>query len=140
MYFVSKKGLSGCETKIENTAKQKPSFDAQKEKLQQLAQNKNYKEILEEMGITVTVLPNGTWEISHYSPLFHDIVLNDYGINENELLANVSIIKGDATFKDSNATTLPMLEEVGCKCDFGYANISNLKNLKMIEGKNINWQ
>ena len=91
---------------------------------------KDYKGILEKMGITVTILPDGTVELSHYTSDIDRIALNDFGINENELLANVSRIKVNTNFKDSNATTLPNLSEVGGILDFDYANISNIKNLK----------
>jgi len=137
--FVSKKGLQGCEGQIEQTAKQKPEFDAQRAKLQKYAQEKNYKAILEEMGISVKVLSDGTWEISGYQSYLNGICLNDYGIKENDLLANVSVIKGDANFKDSNATSLPNLREVQGMLDFGYSDISNLKNLESINGKKIAW-
>ena len=85
-------------------------------------------------------MPFLTFELSHYTSYIDRIALNDFGINENELLANVSRIKGNANFKDSNATTLPNLSEVGGKLDFGYANISNIKNLKSINGQGIKWQ
>ena len=88
----------------------------------------------------VTTLPDNTFELSHYSSYINKIALNDLGINENKLLANVSKIKGDADFSDSNATTLPMLKEVGGELNFGYANISNVKNLKSIGGKEIEWK
>ena len=137
--FVSKKGLKGCEDKISEAAKQKPQFDKTRGKLKEFADKKDYKSILEMMGIKVKVLPDGTWEISHYTSYLNEIALNDYGISENELLANVSKIKGDANFKDSNATSLPNLTEVEGEIDFGYADISNLKKLKKINGKNISW-
>ncbi|MBR6126687.1 hypothetical protein IKQ21_03290, partial [bacterium] len=99
-----------------------------------------YRQILEAMGIEVKELNDGTWEISHYSPQFGGNVLNDYGlINENKLLSNVSVIRGNADFKDSNVTSLPNLKVVYGTLDFGYAEISNLKNLEIINGKSINW-
>ena len=91
------------------------------------------------MGIDVKVLPDGSWEISHYTSYMNEIALNDYGIKENDLLANVSKIKDNADFHDSNATSLPNLEEVGGEVNFGYADIFNLQKLRKINGKKINW-
>ena len=138
--YVSKNELKGCEYEIEAVFTQKPQFDLTKAKLQKLAEEKNYKAILEEMGISVKTLEDGSWEISHYTSYIKDICLNDYGIKENDLLSNVSIIRGNANFKDSNLTALPNLKEVGGELDFGYAEISNLKSLEKINGRKIEWE
>ncbi len=137
--FISKKKLKGCEDKIKEAQNKKPEFDTTKTKLQKLAEKKDYKAILEYMGINVKVLPDGSWEISHYISYMNEIALNDYGIKENDLLANVSKISGDADFRDSNVTALPNLKEVGGELNFGYSDISNLKQLQKIKGKKINW-
>ena len=134
------KPQSYCQGELDKAIKQKPEYDKLKSELDVLNNKKDYKGILEKMGITVTILPDGTFELSHYTSYIDRIALNDFGINENELLANVSRIKGNANFKDSNATTLPNLSEVGGILDFGYANISNIKNLKSINGQEIKWQ
>ena len=128
-----------CKSELDKAIAQKPEYDKLKSELDILNNKKDYKGILEKMGISVTVLPDGTFELSHYTSYINKIALNDFGINENELLANVSRIKGNANFKDSNITGLPMLREVDGKLDFGYSNISNLKNLKRINGKDIQW-
>ena len=133
------KPQSYCQGELDKAIKQKPEYDKLKSELDVLNNKKDYKGILEKMGITVTILPDGTFELSHYTSYIDKIALNDFGINENELLANVSRIKGNANFKDSNATTLPNLSEVGGILDFGYANISNIKNLKSINGQEIKW-
>ena len=133
------KPQSYCQGELDKAIAQKPEYDKLKSELDVLNNKKDYKGILEKMGITVTILPDGTFELSHYTSYIDKIALNDFGINENELLANVSRIKGNANFKDSNATTLPNLSEVGGKLDFGYANISNIKNLKSINGQEIKW-
>lgn len=129
-----------CKKEFEKTLEQKPEYDKLKSELDALKEKRDYKSILEKMGITVITLPDNTFELSHYSSYINKIALNDLGINENKLLANVSKIKGDADFSDSNATTLPMLKEVGGELNFGYANISNVKNLKSIGGKEIEWK
>ena len=128
-----------CADRIAKAQEQKPKFDKLKAELTDMNNKKDYKGILKKMGIDVKTLPDGTFEISHYSSYIKEIALSDFGINENEVLANVSVIKGNADFKDSNVTTLPNLKEVGGVLDFKYANISNIKNLKSINGKEINW-
>ena len=128
-----------CADRIAKAQEQKPEFDKLKAELTDMNNKKDYKGILKKMGIDVKTLPDGTFQISHYSSYIKEIALADFGINENELLANVSIIKGNADFKDSNVTSLPNLRKVGGLLDFKYANISNIKNLKSINGKEINW-
>lgn len=128
-----------CADRIAKAQEQKPKFDKLKAELTDMNNKKDYKGILKKMGIDVKTLPDGTFEISHYSSYIKEIALSDFGINENELLANVSIIKGNADFKDSNVTSLPNLRKVGGLLDFKYANISNIKNLKSITGREIKW-
>ena len=84
-------------------------------------------------------MPDGTYAISHYSPTLGEYTINDLGIKENELLANVSVIRGDATFENSNATTLPNLREVGGQFTFDGSNISDIRNLREINGYKIEW-
>ena len=92
------------------------------------------------MGITVEVLPDRTYAISHYNPTIGEYTINDLGIKENDLLSNVSIIRGDAIFENSNATALPKLTEVGGKFTFDGSNITDIRNLKEINGYKIEWE
>ena len=118
----------------------KPDFDKMKKELQTFVANKDYKGILEKLGITVTVKPDGTWELSHYKAQLGNFTLNDLGINENDLLANVSSISGDADFANSNATSIPKLQYVYGQFNFIGSNISDIRNLKEINGIKINWE
>jgi len=95
---------------------------------------------MEKMGITVIVRPDNTYEISHYTPMIDQFTLSDLGIKENDLLQNVSVIVGDANFKDSNVTALPNLEEVGGHFNFQDSNISDIRKLKTINGYQIVWE
>ena len=123
----------------ERALAKQPVYERTRGELQALMKEKKYTEIFDKMGIEWKLLPDGTYEISNYNSYFNDIALNDYGISENELLSCVSVIRGDASFKDSNATSLPNLVEVEGKLDFGYANISNLRSLKRVNGEDIPW-
>ncbi len=138
--FISQKGLSGYEEKINSANNDKPAFEDTKTELQTLAENKNYKAILEKMGIEVKTMPDGTWEISHYTSFMNDLTLNEYGINETELLSNVSRITGDADLRDSNATSLHNLKNVGGNILFGNNEFNDLSTLEEINKKKIPWE
>ena len=138
--FISQKGLSGYEEKINSANNDKPAFEDTKTELQTLAENKNYKAILEKMGIEVKTMPDGTWEISHYTSFMNNLTLNEYGINETELLSNVSRITGDADLRDSNATSLHNLKNVGGNILFGNNEFNDLNSLEEINKKKIPWE
>ena len=133
--YSEEKGLHGFNKGI----KDKPEFKSSKTEFEELAKSKNYKAILEKLGIEVNELPDGSWEISHYTSVLDDMTLNEYGIDENALLSNVSQIKGDANFKNSNVTELPNLKKVGGNMMFGNNEITDLKNLEEINKKKIKW-
>ena len=92
------------------------------------------------MGIKVEILPDGTWELSHYTPEIDQFKLAEFNIREDLLLQNVSRINGNANFNNSNATTLPKLEEVTGTFTFDESQISDVRNLKYINGKKIIWE
>ena len=137
--FLDRHELKTPSGYLDDALNAKPKFDAQKKSFNEAAQRGDYKFILEQMGIKVEVLPDGTYAISHYSPTLGEYTINDLGIKENELLANVSVIRGDATFENSNATTLPNLREVGGQFTFDGSNISDIRNLREINGYKIEW-
>ena len=125
---------------IDTALSKKPSFDKLKQEIQELYTSKNYKAIFEEMGIQVTVLEDGTWKLSHYMAELEGFTLNDLGINENDLLSNVSQIAGNANFANSNATSIPRLRHVGGKFDFIGSKISDVRSLEEINGYKISWE
>lgn len=141
--YINEHGLNPqkhCREQIEEANAKKFEYNKLRSELEELFYKNDYKKIFEKMGISVETLRDGSFELSRYSSYIGAISLNEFGINENELLANVSRIVGRADFTDSNASKLPLLEYVGGKLNFGYANISNLKNLKSINGKQICWE
>ena len=137
--FADKNKLTGFEEELKTANKNKPEFENNKSELQKLAENKNYKAILEKLGIEVNTLPDGTWEISHYTSFIDNVTLNEYGISENELLSNVSKIKGDADFTDSNATDLHNLKYVDGEIKFGDSQITDMSSIEEINKKKIHW-
>ena len=141
--YMTRNGLTpqrGCQARIETAREAKPEFDKLKAEFTKLAENKDYKSILEKIGITVKENPNGTIVLSHYDPELEGFTLSDLGIRENDLLNNVVKIEGDAKFKNSNATAAPMLKEVGGEFEFEDSSLSDVRSLKSINGKKIKWQ
>lgn len=117
----------------------KPIYDDLRATFQNDAAQKNYDAIFEKMEINVTKQPDGTFSLSHYNPNVGGFTLSELGVKENDLLANVSGITGDADFKNSNATSLPNLKEVGGKFIFDESNLSDVRSLKEINGYKIDW-
>ena len=138
--FIDRYQLETPAGYLDNALKAKPKFDLQRKSFNEAAARGDYKYILEQMGISVKVLPDNTYEISHYNPTLGEYTINDLGIKENDLLSNVSIIRGDATFENSNATALPQLKEVGGKFIFDGSNISDVRNLREINGYKVYWE
>ena len=137
--YLDKHDLKTQPGYLNDALKAKPKFDEQKKNFNEAAQRGDYKYILESMGIKVETLPDGTYAISHYNPTLGEYTINDLGIKENDLLSNVSVIKGNANFQNSNATALPNLKEVGGKFTFDGSNLSDIRNLKEINGYKIEW-
>lgn len=140
--YMSRNGLtaqSGCQKGIDNALSAKPEYDRLRTEYRNAEAQKDYKSILESMGITVKPLEDGTMSISHYNPNVDRFTLSELGVKENELLSNVSKIEGDADFKNSNATSLPNLKEVGGKFIFDESNLSDVRSLRAINGYKIDW-
>lgn len=137
--YLDKHALKTQPGYLNDALSAKPKFDEQRKSFNEAAQRGDYKYILEQIGITVTTRPDGTYEISHYDPNLGQYTINDLGFNENDLLSNVSVIKGDATFENSNATSLPNLKEVGGRFTFDGSKISDIRNLKKINEYTIEW-
>ena len=138
--FMDRHEIKYPDNYLDEALAAKPAFDKLKNELQIYVAKKDYKGILEKLGITVEVKPDGTWELSHYKAQVDNFTLNDLGINENELLANVSSIKGDADFANSNATSLPKLQYVHGQFKFIGSSLSDIRSLKEINGYTINWE
>ena len=78
--------------------------------------------------------------LSHYIADIEGFTLNDLGINENNILSNVSQIAGNANFANSNATSIPRLKHVGGNFDFIGSKISDVRSLEDINGYKISWE
>ena len=140
--FIKNNELNDNEVRsnINKAQEAKPLYDDRNAKYAELASSNDYKSILEDIGVNVETLPDGTYSISHYNPNLGEYTINDLGISENILLSNVSIIKGDANFANSNATQLPNLLEVKGTFGFEGSSIRDIRNLKLINGYEIKFE
>lgn len=138
--FIERKGLYTQRGYLDDAKAAKPKYDKIRSELKILCEQNNYKAILEIMGIKVNVRADGTWELSHYSPDIDQFKIAEFNIREDLLLQNVSRIKGDANFNNSNVTALPKLEEVAGKFVFDESQISDVRSLKVINGKKVVWE
>lgn len=78
-------------------------------------------------------------KISHYSLQLDNFVLNDLGIKESDLLQNVSIIRGNADFKDSNVGSLANLREVCGNLTYDESHFFSMPKIESINGYKIEW-
>ena len=138
--FIERKELNTQAGYLDNAINAKPKYDKIRAELTTLMSEHNYKAILEKMGIKVTTLPDGTWELSHYTPDIEQFKVAEFNVKEDLLLQNVSRIKGNANFSNSNATALPKLEEVTGTFQFDESQISDVRSLKTINGKKVIWE
>ncbi len=140
--YMSRNNLQAqysCKKNIDTALEAKPEFDRLHKEIQELMQKQDYKAIFAKIGIEVIVGDDKTLSLSHYSPVIGQFNLSELGVRENDLLSNVSHIRCDADFRNSNATALPRLELVGGKFIFEDCSISNVHMLKEINGYKIDW-
>jgi hypothetical protein len=106
-------------------------------------ENYSTQEILEAFDIKCKKDKDGLLIISEYRLPYSDYTFSDFGIDENKLLKDIKIIKGDAIFNRSQATNLGSVEYIGGYADFSYfCKIESLNKLRhvrqsIILGQNI---
>lgn len=131
---------TGHESKINNALSAKPKFDELKNKLAALQKAEDYLSIFKELGINVSTAPDGTYILSAYTPkIARQYTLFDLGVNENKLMQNVSQINSSIDLNGSALTAMPQLKVITGALIFGDNKISDLRNLKKINGKNVTW-
>jgi len=92
------------------------------------------KIIFDYFGIDCKKNDDGTYIISEYRQPDRNFTFSDFGIDEDKLLENVKEIKGNADFRNSNATAVPNLCSVGGDVIISDAQIKNLNGVH-IAGK-----
>jgi len=119
----------------------KLGFDKLRKSLAKLMSEKNYIEVFKVLGINVKVLDDGTYAIDRYIPKYKpEYTLFDLGLNENELMANVSEINSaNVSLDGSSLTSLPKLRKVAGKLHFGDCAVGDLRSLELVDGKNVYW-
>ena len=96
-----------------------------------LAENNKFK-ILQALDFEPELLNDGTFSISHYKQF--EINLKEIGINEETLLDNVSEIRGNADFCDSEIKSLKNIKQILGDADFCNSIVTDLGNLETIKG------
>ena len=95
--------------------------------------NCDAEKIFNYTGIKTKRNKKGELIISHYAQP-KKCSFEDYGIDEDKLLQQVSEIEGDADFKSSKATSLWNVKKIGGNAEFTKSEIQDLGELKIIGG------
>lgn len=95
------------------------------------ARQNNAKGVFEACGIAVKENPDKTLTISHYCQPLDKVTFKTLGINEDELIQNVSVIEGVANFTGSGITRADKLSEAGSLISLG-GKLQSLKSLSRI--------
>ena len=117
----------------ELSQKTKKVFDSAQKNISEAIKNKDYQKILQFMQIEAEEDKNGKLLISHYK-IPREINLRDLRIDEQDLLDNISGIRGDADFTRSNIKYLKNIEFIGGNANFAGTKMETLGKLKEIGG------
>lgn len=98
-----------------------------------LAEN-NYFKILEILGFEPEVLDDGSFSINEYKQFSSDISLKEIGLDEEKVIENVSEIRGNAEFCDSEIKALKNIKRILGDADFCNSIITDLGELESIQG------
>ena len=98
--------------------------------------NSSPEEIFKLIGISTKKDKKGFLNISEYhQPIENEILsFKELGVNEDNLLANVKRINGNADFRDSELEELKNVESIGGDAFFENSKIKSLGKLKNIGG------
>ena len=131
---------SGLESKISDALNAKPKFDKLKEDVTQYMKEKNYAKVFDAIGIKYTIANDGTFIIKDYCAKLDGCryTIHELGINENELMKNVSIID-NISLDGSNLTELTNVKEIN-NVTLGDAPPPICPELVKLNGKTIHWE
>jgi hypothetical protein len=138
--WAKRHSYSGHENEINTALNAKPQYDALKNELKILMAQKNYPEAFEKLGITCTQAPDGTYVLDKYVPKVNrQYSIFDLGVNEDELLRNVSKIESNLDLDGSSVTAMPNLKEINGRLTLGDNKIGDLRSLETLNGHKIYW-
>jgi len=141
--WAKKNKYTGKEVEINKALEIKPKFDEMRSKVQELMAKKDYEGVFRLLNITYKIIEDGTYSIDGYRPKYNpNYTLHDLGINENDLLSNVSCIEATygVDFTGSNLTALPKLKKITRIYDWGDCKITDLSSLEEIGNNKIYWE
>ena len=133
--FIRQKGVAMEEKALYTYYNSKNTADKikalQNKVSEALAENNHFK-ILQALDFKPEILDDGTFSINEYKQF--EINLKEIGINEETLLDNVSEIRGDADFCDSDIKYLKSLKLIHGSADFCNSRITDTGPLEIIKG------
>ena len=136
--WSKKNNYTGHETEIETALKAKPEFDQLRSQINKLLSENKIEGIFDLLNIKYKKLDDGTYSIETYrSKISSQYTLNDLGIDETVLLANVSEIRS-LYLDGSNARKMPKLKKIGY-INVGDSKIQDLSALEKLNDKEIKW-
>lgn len=122
-----------AEQEIKNAEKTKKQIEKIKSELGEDAiKNADAEKILPYFRIKAKKDNDGLLIISEYRQPSEDDTFEDFGIDENKLVRNIKIIKGDAIFEDSQVQDLSSLKSIGRGAYFNNSKVQDLSNLQSI--------
>jgi len=119
--------------KIENAERIQKIANVVKQDIAGLVQIKDYKRVLKHFKFWPYKLDNGNLEIESYKQPSDFYTWSDIGVDENELLENVEIINGNASFTESPITELKHIKKITGNVYLN-SQISSLGDLEYIGG------
>ncbi len=131
----------GHENQIQTALNAKPEFDNLKKQIAELQKNKDSLGIFKLMNIKVKNAEDGTYIISYYKAKYNNqYTLFDLGVDENELMKNVSEISSSLDLEGSSLTSLPKLRKIKGKINLGDNKLNDFRSLESINGKKVYWE
>ena len=101
------------QSKIKSAEKSKKEIPKIKNDLKDIIKNNDIKRIYRYFGISAKERNDGYLRISEFKQPSKDYTFKDLGIDENKLLENVKVIKGNADLRNSNLKSLKNLKYIG---------------------------
>jgi len=91
--------------------------------------NKDYQKILEHFGIKTETLKDGTLKLSHFKEAGLHYTFGDIGIDEDDMFKHISIIDGNADFRNSEVTDIGSLHTISGTANLYLSKIRKYDNL-----------
>ena len=147
--FMKANNYDGIDSQMKKALDAKPEFDRLRAEVTKLMEGKNYLEVFDILASNynskrnsckATLNDDGTYTLNGYkSQLTDQYSVSDLGIDENELLSNVSRVRFGLQLNGSNVTEMKKLRKVGGNINFGDNKVSDLSSLEELAGHPVTW-